>query len=199
METLKLYSFRRCPFAMRVRLVLNEKEIPFDVVEEDLKNFSPELKALHPEAKVPLLVHGTRVVYESSVITEYLEDLFASVPLMPRDAGERAEVRLWTYWCNTVFKPNVDRFKYGTNRFSADECVGVLERIQQNLEKLEEVLKANQSLVGDYSLADIHVFPFVRQLVRITPTPDFLSSFPATLNWVKRISERPAFLKTLER
>jgi len=199
LESLKLFSFRRCPFAMRVRLVLNEKGLPFDVVEEDLKNFSPELRALHPEAKVPVLVHGARVVYESAVITEYLEDLFPNVPLMPKGAGERAEVRLWTYWCNTVFKPDVDRLKYGTNRFSAEECVGVLERVQQHLGKLEKVLNANHALVGDYSLADIHVFPFVRQLVRIEPVPGFLSLFSATLNWVKWISDRPAFVKTLER
>ncbi len=184
---------------MRVRLVLNEKGLPFEVVEEDLKNFSPELRALHPEAKVPVLVHGTRVVYESSVITEYLEDCFARDPLMPKDAGERAEVRLWTYWCNSVFKPDVDRIKYGTNRFSAQECEGVGERVQQHLGKLEKALSAKPSLVGDYSLADIHVFPFVRQLARIEPTPGFLSLFPTTLDWVKRISDRPAFLKTLER
>lgn len=199
METLKLYSFRRCPFAMRVRLVLNEKGLPFEVVEEDLKNLSPELRALHPEAKVPVLVHGTCVVYESSVITEYLDDFFAGVPLMPKGAGERAEVRLWTYWCNTVFKPDVDRIKYGTSRFGAEECEGVVERVQQHLGKLEKALKEKDSLVGDYSLADIHVFPFVRQLVRIEPPPGFLALFPSTLNWVKRISDRPAFLKTLER
>jgi glutathione S-transferase len=184
---------------MRVRMVLNEKALPFEVVEEDLKNFSPQLRALHPEAKVPVLVHGTRVLYESSVITEYLEDLFPSVALMPKGAGERAEVRLWTYWCNAVFKPDVDRFKYGTNRFGAEECLGVSERVQQHLAKLEKALNGKHALVGDYSLADIHVFPFVRQLVRVQPAPSFLALFPATLNWVRLISDRPAFLTTLER
>ena len=71
-----LYSFRRCPFAIRVRMVLHEKEIPFKVIEEELKNLSPELLKLHPEGRVPVLVHGDLVIYESAIITEYLDDCF---------------------------------------------------------------------------------------------------------------------------
>ncbi|MFM8313463.1 MAG: glutathione S-transferase family protein, partial [Deltaproteobacteria bacterium] len=52
---------------------------------------------LHPEVKVPLLVHGARVIYESAIITEYINDLIPETnPLMPKTPGERSEVRLWT-------------------------------------------------------------------------------------------------------
>ncbi|NBT58115.1 glutathione S-transferase family protein, partial [bacterium] len=120
-----IYSYRRCPFAMRVRMALHEKKLAFEVVEEDLKNFSEKLRSLHPEAKVPVLTHGTRVLYESAIITEYVDDLPSSQPrLMPMDPGERAEVRLWTYWCNHPFKLDLDKFKYGVSRFSEAECLG---------------------------------------------------------------------------
>lgn len=195
-----LYSYRRCPFAMRVRLTLHEKQIPFRTIEEDLSNFSPTLKSLHPEAKVPVLVQGLTVVYESAVITEYLEDKYPEPPLLPKDASLRAEVRLWTYWCNHSFKLDLDRFKYRTSRFTESECVGVEERVENHLKKVESRLVNHTWLVADnLSLADVHVFPFIRQLSRVKEAQHFFTKLPGTSTWVERISSRPAFLKTMEK
>ncbi|NBX69880.1 MAG: glutathione S-transferase family protein [Proteobacteria bacterium] len=189
-EAIKVFSYRRCPFAMRVRIALHEKEIPFEIKEEDLKNFSEELRRLHPEVKVPLLVHGKRIIYESAIITEYIDELMPDKnPLMPKTAGEKSEVRLWTYWCNHQFKPDLDRFKYGTSRFKEEECLGA-----------EETLRISDWLVGEFfSLADINVFPFVRQISRIQPVPAFLNQFPRTVNWMDRIGSRPSVLKTISK
>lgn len=196
-----LYSYRRCPFAMRVRFTLHEKGIPFTVKEEDLKNKSSALLELHPEGRVPLLVHGTHAFYESSIITEYIEDLHPNtVPLMPKDAGLRAEVRLWTYWCNTIFKPDVDRLKYGKSRAPESECIGIEAKVETHLRKMEETLASTDWLVGNaFSLADIHVFPFCRQLWRTKPEPAFLKGYPHLENWIARIQARPAFTKTMEK
>jgi len=186
---------------MRVRIALHEKEIPFEVVEEDLKNFSQKLISLHPEAKVPVLVHANRVIYESAIITEYVNDLPSEQKsLMPESAGEKAEVRLWTYWCNYHFKPDLDRYKYGTSRFTEAECLGAEERLRKHLEKIEDRLEKNPWLVGEgFSLAEVHLFPFVRQLSRIQPTPHFLSSFQSVLKWRDQLSARPSILKALEK
>ncbi|NBW98620.1 glutathione S-transferase family protein [bacterium] len=202
METrIKIYSYRRCPFAMRVRIALHEKKIPFEVIEEDLKNFSPELRALHPEAKVPLLVHGENVIYESAIITEYVDDLPSiEKKLMPASPAERAQVRLWTYWCNQVFKPDLDRFKYGTARFPEGECQGIEMKMIQHLQKLEAVLVRQGHLVGsEFSLADVHVFPFVRQLSRIQPEPAFVKKHPALCKWRDSIQKRPSVWETLKK
>ncbi len=198
---ISIYSYRRCPFAIRVRIALHEKEIPFETKEEDLKNFSTELKALHPEVKVPLLVHGNRVIYESAIITEYIEDLLPNKnSLMPNDAGLRSEVRLWTYWCNQQFKPALDPFKYGTSRFPENECQGSREKVIKCLIKIEEQLQKQTWLVGSsFSLADINVFPFIRQLIRIQPAPEFLNSFPRLMNWIQTISNRPSVIKALQK
>jgi glutathione S-transferase len=184
---------------MRVRMALHEKQIPFSIREEDLKALSPELKALHPEGRVPLLVHGPAVVYESAIIAEYVDDLAPAVnPLMPDSAAERAECRLWTYWCNHAFKPDLDRFKYGSNRFPISECEGVDDRVVGHLVKLERRLAVHSWLVGNqFSLADINVFPFFRQLTRIQPTPGFLTKFVGTQLWLNRICDRPSFALTM--
>jgi len=200
-ESILVYSYRRCPFAMRVRMTLHEKNIPFQVQEEDLSNFSEKLKELHPEAKVPVLVHGSRVVYESAVITEYIEEAFSQAPfLMPKDAGARAEIRLWTHWCNQIFKPDLDRLKYGKSRFPESECVGIEDKVKAHLNKLESRLKKSDWLVGnEISLADIHVFPFYRQLSRVTPPPAFLAGYPSIHQWLERLASRPSFQKTMEK
>ena len=200
MEGLSVYSFRRCPFAIRVRMTLHEKGLQFKTIDEDLKNFSPELLRMHPEAKVPVLVHGDKVIYESAIITEYLDDQFPQVSLMPTSAAERCDVRLWTYWCNHTFKVHVDQYKYGTNRFSESECVGCEERLTNNLKKLETRLSQVKWLVGEnLSLADIHTFPFVRQLWRVTESLKGIEDFPATKAWLDKLLQRPSFLKAMEK
>lgn len=199
-EKLLVYSYRRCPFAMRVRLLLCEKEIPFDVVEEDLSNFSDKLRSLHPEAKVPVLVHGERVLYESAIINEYIEDAFPASPRMPTEAGERSEVRLWTYWCNQFFKPDLDRFKYGTSRYTPEQCEGAETRLIEHLGKLEKRLSFCKWLVGDaFTLGDINVFPFCRQLARIKPEPKVFKDFPSVQKWMRSIESRPSYSKAMER
>jgi glutathione S-transferase len=182
-------------------MALHEKNISFEVIEEDLKNFSDSLKKLHPEAKVPLLVHGDLVVYESAIITEYVNDLPSSEnSLMPNTGSERALVRLWTYWCNTVFKPDLDRYKYGTARFKMEDCQGVEERLVGHLSKLEAQLLKTSFLVGStFTLADVHIFPFVRQLSRVQPSPLFLDQFTRLLQWRDEIQTRPSFVLTLQK
>ncbi len=195
-----VYSFRRCPFAIRVRMVLHEKGIPFHTVEESLKQFSAELLQLHPEGRVPVLVHNDVVIYESAIITEYLDDCFPEVPLMPKSAPDKMSVREWTYWCNHIFKPEIDRFKYDAEKQTAEENEACKNKVREHLKKLESQLEITPWLVGNsLSLADIHVFPFYRQLVKMpSPHPD-ISHCPATNAWLEKIISRPSFIKTMEK
>lgn len=181
-------------------MTLHEKQLPFITIEEDLKNFSPELKKLHPEAKVPLLLHQGEAIYESAIITEYLEDAFPEMPLMPREAQARMEVRRWTYWCNHFFKPEVDRYKYGPARLSEKEVLDATENLRGCLVKLDRALSQTGWLVGNgLTLADIHVFPFVRQLSKATPRHPGFDQNPTLSEWLTKISESESFRKTMEK
>ncbi|QQR90985.1 MAG: glutathione S-transferase family protein [Myxococcales bacterium] len=195
-----VYSYRRCPFAMRVRFTLHEKGVPFSVVEEKLRDFSKELRKMHPEAKVPVLVHGDLVLYESAIITEYLDEIFPEPSFMPDRPDARAKVRLWTYWCNHIFKPEVDRYKYGPSRLSDDEVKEATRLLFEHLEKLENQLSKTPYLMGDaMSLADIHVFPFVRQLSKVSPEHPAFAKSSAVLSWLNVIVARPSFGATMEK
>ena len=185
---------------MRVRMTLHEKGIPFETKEEDLKNFSNELQKLHPEAKVPVLVHKDVALYESSIITEYIEDYFPTPSLMPSKAYGRAQLRLLTYWCNQIFKPHVDAFKYGEFRCSPEEAKLAPQNIRNDLTKLEAHLANSDFLLGEsISLADIHIFPFVRQFSRSEGAQEVIKDFPRTSTWLEKILARPSFERTIEK
>jgi len=191
----KLFSYRRCPYAIRVRMALHEKGIEFQVVEEDLKNKSAELLSLHPESRVPLFIHDDLAIYESSVITEYVNEAFPGTNLMPSSPQARAKVRLWTVWCNHILKPEIDRLKYEKNE---DVIAKSNHDVLKHLQKLEDALSESDYLVeNSFSLADIHLFPFIRQITRIKP--DILTSFSKSNSWFERIRERSSFKKAMEK
>jgi glutathione S-transferase len=198
MNSLVLHSYRRCPFAIRVRTVLEEKGLPYTVIEENLKEPSAELLRLHPEGKVPLLIHNGRAIPESALITEYLDENFPGHPLRPSSEIGRAEIRLWTQWCDQEFKPELDRFKYKYPQLSAESQAQVVASLRQMLQKLEQALSSQPYLLGnDLTLADIHLFPFYRQLSK-TAFPTHHSS-PMLDAWLERITSRPAFARVMEK
>src|ERR671911_614198 len=91
---LTLYDAARCPYCARVRILLAEKEIPFETVEIDLENRPAWLYEKNPVGKVPMLEEGDFVLPESRVIMEYLEERYTEPPLLPSQPAERALVRL---------------------------------------------------------------------------------------------------------
>ncbi len=99
MMDLKLYDFPESVCCQKVRLVLAEKGISFSeepVPLDQGAQFDPAFLKLNPKAIVPVAVHGDRVVTESSIINEYLEDFFAGPSLLPDDPYGRARSRYWS-------------------------------------------------------------------------------------------------------
>ena len=97
-DTITLYDSHGSPCARRVRAVLLEKGLAWTTRLVDLTRMEqkrPGYLALNPNGVVPTLVHGDRVLYESNVITEYLDDVFPDPPLYPRDPWARARAKMW--------------------------------------------------------------------------------------------------------
>lgn len=96
---LKLYHHGSSVCAAKVRFALGEKGLPwegiyFDILKGD--QFDPEYMKLNPKAVVPTLVHDDAVIVESTVINEYVDEVFPDPPLKPADAVARARMREWT-------------------------------------------------------------------------------------------------------
>lgn len=97
---LKLYHYWSSVCSQKARLCLAEKNLPWESVHIDIfrfENYEPGYTRLNPKAVVPTLEHDGRILIESNVILEYLEDEFPEVCLRPADTCERALMRLWVY------------------------------------------------------------------------------------------------------
>jgi glutathione S-transferase len=95
---LELYHHGSSVCAAKARFAIMEKGVEWtghyiDILKGD--QFTPEYRAINPKAVVPALVHDGRIVTESTVIIEYIDDAFPQKPLKPKDPFERAQMRLW--------------------------------------------------------------------------------------------------------
>ena len=96
---LELYHHSTSVCAAKVRMALDEKDIPWkghyiDILKGD--QFTPEFLKLNPKGLVPVLIDDGNVILESTVINEYIEDAFPETPLRPDSARDRAQMRFWT-------------------------------------------------------------------------------------------------------
>ncbi|MBU2937742.1 MULTISPECIES: glutathione S-transferase family protein [Pacificibacter] len=102
---LKLYHAHHSTCSQKVRLALAEKGLEYESIIVDLANkghLTPEYLAINPNGVVPTLVHDDDSIMDSSVIVEYIDEVFPDHPLVPKDAVARAKVRTWMRFLEEV-------------------------------------------------------------------------------------------------
>jgi glutathione S-transferase len=112
---LELYHHGSSVCAAKVRLALVEKHLDWHGHYVDLlrgEQFRPEFLAINPKAVVPVLIHDGAVIPESTVICEYIEEVFPQHPIYPRPPLERAHVRLWTKAVDEELHPACSALTY---------------------------------------------------------------------------------------
>lgn len=156
-----LYSYRRCPYAMRARMALVSAGIQCDVEEISFKNKPEKMLTISPKGTVPVLV-----IDENNFLEESLDIVYWALEQSDPEGlldcdGVAAEDLIAEN--DSDFKGALDRFKY-PSRFSDEDCSGARDRAIVFLEKLNGRLSTSTHLMGDrISVADICIFPFVRQ------------------------------------
>jgi stringent starvation protein A len=177
-----LYDADRCPYCARVRIVLAEKGIAYEVVEVDLDDRPAWIYEKNPLGRVPVLEEDHFVLPESAVIDEYLNERYPEPPLWPADPAERALGRLLVHRFDELSRPY-----YAVRRGEQD----ARERLDDQLAGLDARLAAQPFLSGrDYGLADVAYFPWI---LRARDRMDVsLDAFPALKGCVERLSARPA-------
>jgi stringent starvation protein A len=183
-----LYDADRCPYCARTRIALAEKGIEYETVEIDLDDRPSWIYEKNPLGRVPVLEEDAFVLPESAVINEYLEERYPEPPLWPADAAERSLGRLLVFRFDQLSRP------YYALRREED---GARERLDAELAKLNAVLEAQPYLSGRaFGLADIAYVPW---LVRARDRMGFdLGRFAALVDWLERLSERPAIAAELD-
>jgi glutathione S-transferase len=192
---IRLYDHVDCPFSQKVRVVLAEKDLEFERHHVDLhkgEQKSPEFLKLNPYGKVPVLIDEDVVIYDSTIINEYLDEEYPIPPLMPGDSAGRARVRLLEDFCDNSFippsivilaelhKPDAERDTEKVRRYA-----GEMSRV---LARLEPQLDGKDFLGGEFSLADAAFAPRAVILAKLGIELDArLQNVGA---WIGRLRER---------
>jgi len=191
-----LYSFRRCPYAMRARLGLLFAEVPVALREIVLKNKPSPMLAISPKGTVPVLqLSEGRVIEESREIMEWA--LAQQDPQGLLDSETLPQAQALIDKNDNEFKHWLDRYKYADRHIEMTQT----EYRQQGevfLQVLEELLTQNNYLLGDKpSLADIGVMPFVRQFAHVDRKVFYALPYPNLQQWLQHWLEHPVFLQAM--
>lgn len=194
---MKLYDFPQSPYCQKVRLVLAEKDLSYEKVLVDLmknEQKAAEFLRLNPYGKVPVLVDEDEVIYDSTIINEYLEDEYPHPPLMPEESGARARVRMLEDFADNSFtaqggllmaelrKPAEQVDQERVQRYRAD-----LGRV---LEFIERHLDGKEYMGGTFSLADLAFVPRFLMLPKLGV--EIPSRLINVLAWSERVKRRPS-------
>lgn len=186
---LTLYDAPRCPFCARVRIVLAEKEIPYETITVDLSDRPAWLYEHNPpDGRVPVLDEGGWILPESAVIDEYLEERFPEPPMLPADPAERAWARLVIFRFDDLRKPY-----YALRRGESDAPAGVHDALARL-----DVLLAHAPYLGgrSFGLADVAYLPW---LIRLRDQLAFsLHEHEPVKRWVDRCAARPSVRAEVE-
>jgi glutathione S-transferase len=159
-----LYSFRRCPYAMRARMALQVSGTVCELREIALRAKPPEMLAVSPKGTVPVLVLANGTVLEESldIMLWALERHDPERWLAPEN-GSRADMLRLIAQCDDEFKFHLDRYKYPDRYENVDALVHRAAGADFLLQ-LQNRLTQNSCLFGSHpALADIAIFPFARQ------------------------------------
>ncbi|MGC6404792.1 MAG: glutathione S-transferase [Candidatus Comchoanobacterales bacterium] len=163
-----LYSFRRCPYAIRARMALNYAHIDVTIIEVNLKDKPQSLMDISPKGTVPVFVSTQgQVIEESLDIMLYALHLNDPESWLPQSAEQNNLINHLIRINDSEFKYHLDRFKY-PNRYPNEIIVDHRGAILNHLNKLNEYLKHHTFLLSkNPCLADIAVFPFIRQAANV--------------------------------
>lgn len=164
---LTIYSVGACPYAQRTRILLQLKRLDAEVVELDLsKPRPPSFLELNPAGKVPVLIHASRPLNESSVINEYLDEVFPDPPAFPADPYLKAQARLLIDYCNTRFTTNHYRVLMEQNTEKRARVEAAFRKDWEWLEAfLERMDSAGDFAFGEFGMADLTYAPFFERAV----------------------------------
>src|SRR5690554_2240183 len=191
----RLYSFRRCPYAMRARLGLVFAELKVELREIVLRNKPEQMLGISPKGTVPVLEllanddsHENIVIEESREILEWAleqNDPQGLLNIEPEKANALIDQN------DNEFKQWLDRYKYA-DRYPEMTELEYRQKGEEFLQVLEALLANNPYLLGDkVSMADIGVMPFIRQFAHVNRDVFYSLPYPHLQQWLKDWLEHP--------
>jgi glutathione S-transferase len=193
----RLYTYRRCPYAIRSRLALYKAKIAYEPIEISLKHKSSEFLALSPKGTVPVLID-----IDGAVIEESLEIMLWALSLNDPECwllnDENASQKLIDE-NDFNFKKNLDRYKYA-DRFPEHSKEYYRSECEIFLNLLNDKLQSNNYLMAErISLADAAIFPFVRQFSLVDEDWFLNSRYQELKKWLHNLINTQMFQEVMRK
>ncbi|HEX7409923.1 MAG TPA: glutathione S-transferase family protein [Candidatus Binatia bacterium] len=194
---IRLYDYPDCPFCQKVRVVLAEKDLEYERLHVDLhkgQQRAPEFLKLNPYGKVPVLIDEDIVIYDSTIINEYLDEEYPNPRLMPEDSAGRARVRLLEDFGDNSFTPPAGMILTELHKPEGERDAEKVRKYQSEiawiLGRLEVNLEGKEYLTSDFSLADVAFVPRILVLSQLGVELD--ARLQNVASWLGRLRERPS-------
>ncbi len=190
-SVMTLYTSQDCPYCHRVRIVLAEKNVTYEMVDVDPANPPEDLLDLNPYQTVPTLVERDLVLYNSRIIMEYLDERFPHPPLMPVDPVSRARTRLMMYRIDRDWYALLSKMK-GKGK----EAEAARKELLDDLLSIIPVFEAKPYFMSDeFTLVDCSIAPLFWRL------PSYGIKLPKQAQpieeYAQRLFERESFQASL--
>jgi glutathione S-transferase len=204
MAELEIIGSERSTYTRVVRMVCEEKGIPYRLTEVWLG--APELAAIHPLGKMPVLRHGEVELFESRAIATYLDRSFPGPPVFPSDPYLAALTEQWVSLVNTVMDRTLIRtylYAYLAARISGGKpdraaIDAVLPAVREQIGILDRAVARSGHLVGDlFTYADINLLPMLHRVGQAPEGAAALAAAPHLAAYYERHSARPSFTSTM--
>jgi glutathione S-transferase len=198
---MKLYGGSRSPFFRKCRVVLEEKGIPYEIERLTPVPKTPELLAMHPMGKIPILRDGDIVVPDSSVICAYLERAHPAPALYPQDAADLAAALFFEEYSDTRMSEVIGGINFETfvkpqilkQEGDPVRAAEFRARLPELYDYLESRLPADREwLLPRFGIADIAVGAQLQGLVFAGEEID-AARWPRTAAYRHAIEARPSF------
>ncbi|WP_027996911.1 glutathione S-transferase [Simplicispira psychrophila] len=195
-----LYSFRRCPYAIRARLALAVAQQPYQLHEVLLRDKPAALLAASPKGTVPVLVLPEgRVLDQSLDIMCWALQRHDPQQWLSPPGATLADMWAWVAQCDGAFKQALDRCKY-PQRLPENDPAQARADASEWLLTLETRLADSAYLCGTQAaLADVAIFPFVRQFAAIDPPWWHAQPWPHLQRWLQQWLETALFADTMRK
>lgn len=195
-----LFSFRRCPFAIRARLAIKVSGVEVDTHEVSLRAKPKEMLECSPKGTVPVLKFADgRVLEQSLDIMQWALSLNDPEHWLDSDPRTSAEIMTLIKENDESFKPALDLYKYAV-RFPEHSEAYYREQAEPFLAELNTRLSQDGYLLGGrYTLADMAIFPFIRQFSNVNPDWFYASRYQYLIAWLDRLTGSDLFQNIMQK
>jgi glutathione S-transferase len=186
------------------RMVCEEKSIPYELKQSP--PHSPDVDAIHPFGKVPVMRHGDFELCESKAIATYLDLSFPGPKLIPTDPRHAALTEQWVSLVNTKMDGTLVRtyllnyiFPKGSDGKPDRNVIdAVVPAVKQEIDLLDRTVGKGGFLAGDsFTVADINVMPILAYLRNFPESGAAIASAKSLSAYYDRLASRPSFLNTV--